>query len=622
MPKNSKKEVLKAIKKPKYLNKDFDGFKSDLNEYNKTHHSDANQDTSETGVAGMFMEMAAYIGDVQSFYLDHQFHELNPETATEDKNIEAHLRDAGVEIVGSSPAVVEQTFLIEVPAEGSPAVPSATAIPIIHAGTIVPGGNGVFFELTEDLDFSETDDEGNMLAEKTIGNVDANSNPTSFILSRFGNCISGFTETESFSVGNFTPYKKFTISKENVTEIKRVVDSLGNEYYQVGHLTEDTVFEAIPNRDSDAKIVEDNLFIKPAPYRFTSATSLQTRLSTLTFGGGSAASLDDDIVPDPSEFAIPLYGKKNFSRFTLNPANLLQTTTLGVIAPNTTLSVEYRYGGGLSHNLAPEQIRGYSTLVMTFPNDPSPNVAQFVRSSADSINAGWAAGGEDPPTRDELKSRIPAVKFAQDRTVSKEDLLARIYTMPANLGRVFRASVRPNPTNNQASNVYIISRNSSNQLILSPDTLKINLEKYLNKYRLTSDAIDILDAQVVNFTVEFTIATTPGANRQLVRQNIIKRLTSYFGIKNFEIDQPIIVDDVKNIIFNNEGVLSVSNLKLKNITGTVSTGPNGNTGSTARVYSGNAYNLTANTEKNIVFPPVGGIFEIRYPAFDIRGATT
>ena len=102
MAKDSKKEILKALKQRKYLNKDFDSFKADLFEYNKTHHSTVNQDSSEPGIVGMFMEMAAYIGDVNSFYLDHQFHEINPEEATEDKNIEMHLRNAGVEIVGSS----------------------------------------------------------------------------------------------------------------------------------------------------------------------------------------------------------------------------------------------------------------------------------------------------------------------------------------------------------------------------------------------------------------------------------------------------------------------------------------------------------------------------------------
>lgn len=621
MSTSSKKNILKIIKQRKYLNKDFDGFKSDLVQYSKTHFNNINQDLSENGIVGMLLEMASYIGDVQSYYLDHQFHELNPETAVEDKNIEAHLRNAGIKVVGASPAVVTQEFLIEVPAIGTPAEPSVAvaALPIIHQGTIVPAGSNIFFELTEDLDFYEKDENNLLIAKVKIGKRDSNNNPTTFILSREGLCVSGFVDTESFSIGDFVPYKKFTLSKENITEIIKITDSLGNEYYEVDNLGNDTVFQTLPNLSTDRKLVKDKLFLKPAPFRFISDMSLKTRLTTLTFGGGSAESLDDDIIPDPSEFSIPLYGKKNFTRFTLNPNNLLQTTTLGVIAPNSTLTVQFRYGGGLSHNVPKETIRGFSTLLMTFPNDPIPSVAQSVRSSADSINRQPASGGEDAPTKLELKDKIPAAKFAQERIVTKPDIIARIYTMPSNLGRVFRASTRVNPTNPLATNVFIVSRNANSQLIVSPDTLKENLEKYLNEYRLTNDAIDILDAQIVNFTIEFVIAADPRANRQLVKQNIIKKLTQYFNIKNFEIDQPIIIDDVKNIIFNNEGVLSISNLYIRNIAGAVVTEGEVNSTSEARVYANTYYDMMANSKNNIIFPPDGGIFELRFAAFDIKG---
>ena len=154
----SKKEIIKLLKQIKYLNKDFDGLKADLLEYVRTYFPNNIKDFSETSLGGMLMELAAYVGDVDSFYLDHQFHELNPETAVEPKNIESLLRRAGVPIVGASPAVVKQTFLIEVPSTGNPPVPNTVALPIIHEGTVVTADNGTQFELTEDVDFSETDE--------------------------------------------------------------------------------------------------------------------------------------------------------------------------------------------------------------------------------------------------------------------------------------------------------------------------------------------------------------------------------------------------------------------------------------------------------------------------------
>lgn len=377
------------------------------------------------------------------------------------------------------------------------------------------------------------------------------------------------------------------------------------------------MFQSLLNRNEDNDLVKDNMVVLPAPYRYIVQASLDTRLSTLTFGGGSAQSLDDDIVPDPSEFAVPLFGKRQFSRFTLNPNNLLRTTTLGIIAPNSTVSVTYRHGGGLSHNVGASTIRGASTLIMSFPNDPTAEVAQFVRSSVDTKNVKEAAGGEDAPTIDELKARAPAVKAAQSRIVSKPDLLARVYTMPSNFGRVFRAAVRPDANNPLAANLFVISRNASNQLIISPDSLKDNLSTYLNQFRMSNDAIDILDAQVINLVVRFSLVVEPKANKNLVKQNVIKKLKDYFAIKNFEIDQPIFISDIRNIIFNNPGVLTVASLVVENISGQVTYGEAAN--SNVRVYSNVQYDVEANTDRDMIFAPPGGIFELRFPEFDVVG---
>ena len=82
------KKKLKKIKNRKYLAKDFGGLRSDLLNYAQTYFPDKIKDFSEASVSGLFLEMAAYVGDVMSFYLDHQFNELDIETAVEDKNVD------------------------------------------------------------------------------------------------------------------------------------------------------------------------------------------------------------------------------------------------------------------------------------------------------------------------------------------------------------------------------------------------------------------------------------------------------------------------------------------------------------------------------------------------------
>lgn len=609
---DTKNQILKQIKTRKYLNKDFGGFKQDLFEYAKVHFPDKIRDFSEASLGGLFLEMAAYVGDVQSFYLDHQFHELDPLTAVEPRNIDRHLRNSGVSVVGASPAVVMMTISLEVPADTtqSPPVPKLSALPVIQAGTTFPSNIGVSFELVDNVDFAEQLD-GNYIASIKISSRDANNNPTAFIMSRKSIAISGNRQVESFSVGSFEAFKKFTLSKENVTEVISVQDSQGNVFYEVEYLTQDTIYKALINRNDDNELVKENMAIIPAPYRFTKKTELQSRLTTLTFGGGSSVTLDDDIVPDPSEFAVPLYGKRTFSRFSLNPGNLLQTTTLGAIVPNTTITIEYRFGGGLRHNITKGGLRGIATLNINFPNGATPSEAAFVRKSVDAINDADAAGGDDAPSIDELKTRIPAARASQSRIVTKEDLLARIYTMPSNFGRVYRASVRSNPNNPLATQLFIISRNQSGQLVVSPDSLKKNLQTYLNGFRMISDAIDILDAQVINLKLEFSVVVDPSKNKKLVLQNIVSRLKNYFAVKHFEIDQPIILSDLQNIIYNNNGIISVTNVSIKNLFGPQS----------GREYSPAQFDVQSNTTKGIIIGPPGSIFEIKFGNYDIEGTS-
>ena len=608
---DSKIDVLKSVRHRRYLNKEFDSFRADLLEYAKSYYKDKINDFSDVALGGVFLDMAAYVGDVMSFYLDHQFTELDPETAVETQNIERHLRKEGVEITGTSPAVAKLSFFVEVPAQlvRNVYVPRPDAIPVIEDGTVVFSDNGTEFILIEDVDFGIVKSNGEFDCDIRVGSSSDAGDPESFVFGKTGLALSGFRTQETFAVGSFTPFREITLSNSNVTEIESVYDSLGNSYYEVKSLTQDVVYRGIANLNEDFELVKEVLEIVPAPYRFTRKVSLDTRSTTLVMGGGSADTLEDDAIPDPSTFAIPLYGKQTFTRLSINPHQLIDTKTLGVIASDMTLFVNYRYGGGLNHNAEPDTITTLKTLRMSFPGNPAPSIATTIRSSTEVSNVKRASGGDDAPTFDELKVQIPAIKNSQDRIVTKPDLLARIYTMPAKFGRVFRAAARSNANNPLASQLFIISRDAESRLVLSPDSLKINLRRYLNDYRMISDAIDILDAQVVNFTLNFEIVSDPTANKKLILQQILVRLRKYFDIKNFQIDQPIVLQDISNIIFNTQGVISINNIRFDNLVG-----QNSN-----RTYSDVHWDITLNTTKGLVIPPAGGIFELRFPDVDITG---
>jgi hypothetical protein len=610
------KKSIRPLRNRSYLNRDFDSLRAELLKHAQTYFPDRIKDFSEASLGGLLLDFAAFVGDTNAFYLDHQFGELNIETAVETKNIERQLRLAGVTITGASPSVVDVDVFIEVPAEtvsdGS-IQPQATALLTILQTTTLKANNGTIFTLTEDVDFSETDDDGELTSEVIISEVDGSGNPSYYILKSPGTFISGTYATQSFQIPNtIVPFRTITLSKEDITDILSIIDSDGNEYYEVESLSQDTVFRGIVNADDDDELVKESLELLPAPRRFTRETSYQTGLTTIRFGSGRADTLDDDIIPDPSDLAIPLYGKNTFSRFSIDPGSLLDTQTLGISPTNTTITVDYRHGGGLSHNVAAESIRTVTSLKYKFPGSVVQSTAQSIRNSIDVKNSGPAEGGEDAPTLDELKDKVPSARNAQSRIVTREDLISRVYTMPSNFGRVFRTGIRSNPNNPLATQLYIISRDSQKNLVTSPDTLKKNLRTYLNQYRLISDAIDILDAEVLNISVSFHVAVDPAANKSVVVQSVISDLKSYFDIKNFQIDSPINLSEVRNIIINGRNVVSVIDLEIENKTGTIN----------EVEYSESNFNVTANTIKGLVVGNPGSIFEVKYPDNDIVGSAS
>ena len=607
-----KRDDIKPVRQRKYLAKDFDALRGQILEYARLYYPDRLRDFSESSLGGLFLDMAAYVGDNMSFYLDHQFSETNAETAVETVNIQRHLRQAGVPIVGASPALVTVNIYAELPAAkvDNVFVPNPDAFPIVEAGSIFESDSGVSFNLLEDVDFSKKRSDGSLYATIKVGNRYSDGTPRSFVLIAAGLCISGTEITDTFTVGNdFVAFRQYTLANPNVSEIINVMDGYGNIYYQVNALTHDVVYKNVLNTSKDNEIVKDTLKVVPAPYRFTANADLASRRTTLTFGGGSADTLEDDVIPDPSDFAISLPYSKTFSRISINPQQLLQTKTLGVATSNTNVTVTYRYGGGLNHNVAAGSITSVVSLLTTFPANPVGNIAEIVRSSIEVSNPIQASGGEDAPTATELKALIPSIKNSQDRIVSKEDLLARVYAIPSNFGRVFRAAVRANPNNPLATQLYIISRDPAQQLIVSPDTLKQNLQKFLNPYRLISDAIDILDARIINLICQFDVVIDPSLNRNVVLQQVLVKLKNIFDIKNFQIDQPIIVSDIVNSIFTVSGILSVDKVEFRSVQDVVNN----------RQYSASTFDVSSNTRKGVIVPPPGGIFEIRYPDVDIIG---
>ena len=123
----------------------------------------------------------------------------------------------------------------------------------------------------------------------------------------------------------------------------------------------------------------------------------------------------------------------------------------------------------------------------------------------------------------------------------------------------------------------------------------------------------MLSAYVINLAVTYNVVVDSVSNKALVIQSANDAIKRYMSIENFQIEQPLIITDLENIVINTEGVVSLVSFSV-----TALQGKNENTGNE---YSDYFFDVAMHTDRKIVYPTQGGIFEVKYPNDDIIGTT-
>lgn len=181
--------------------------------------------------------------------------------------------------------------------------------------------------------------------------------------------------------------------------------------------------------------------------------------------------------------------------------------------------------------------------------------------------------------------------------------------MPAKFGSVFRANAKLNGLNKNSVEMIVLSMDANGFVIPATSQLKENLKTYLSRFRMMTDAIEILDGEVVNIALDFSILTNPDFNKTEVLSNCIDRLKDYFIINKQQLNQPINLTDLYVLLAGVPGVLSVITLDTSNVIGTVG----------GRQYSTVRHNIKENTKNGIIYSGENRIFEVKYPNIDLRG---
>ncbi len=611
----------------KYYNKDFTSLRQDLINYARTYFQNTYMDFSPSSPGNMFIEMAAYVGDILSFYTDNQLQETLLLYAQERRNIIALAYALGYRPKVTTASTVVLDVYQQIPSTGAPNYNPdyRYTFRIEQGSTVQSKSNPTITFITEELvdfGFSSSFDPTNV----TIYQYDGLGNPQFYLLRKQVKAYSGTIKTTDFIFSSPEQFPIITINDSNIIQILGVTDSDGNQWYEVPYLAQDTVFDEslnTPINEPNYADEDDNarfmLRLKKVPRRFVTRFEDDNNLS-LEFGSGVTSSPDEIILPNPDNVGLGIIDGISKLNQAYDPSNFLYTNEYGIAPSNTTLTVQYVIGGGIETNLPSDDININSTI-NTFIDSYNldGNLVTSMRNSIRFNNANPSSGGGPGETTEQIRLQALANFPTQNRNVTKADYLVRTLSMPAKFGYIAKAYVaqdyittndtdRQNFINNNplALSVYILSTDIDDKITRATNAIKQNLKTYLAYHKIASDAILIKDAYYANIKVNFDITVSPAYNSQEVLTRAITELQNYFDIDKWSINQPIILSNIYNLIGTVKGVQSVVNVNIVNLAG-------GN-------YSPYSYDIAAATKQGVIYPSVDPmIFEVRFPNTDIYG---
>jgi hypothetical protein len=649
------KKFTPNIKDVSYLAKDFSEYRQNLIEFAKSYYPQTYSDFNEASPGMMFIEMAAYVGDVLSFYIDNQFKENLLAYAQERRNVVSIAQSFGYKPRLTAAATVEAEIFQMVPALGSENnydPDSRYFLKIARNSRFSSNQSStVRFRSTEDVNFADPENRTIRVFSRNPDNT-----PNMYVASKKIKLLAGDTKTATFTFGSAQKFNKIELTDENVISIISIVDSDGNDWTQVDYLGQDMVIDEVDvtPRDQSGYISTIDLpFNSPPPVklavfrkkprRFTTRVNQDLRME-IWFGSGEV-NLDNRVVQlNSTQIANSKYDQR-ITNASIDPNDFLSSDAFGLAPANTTLTVTYLVGGGVNSNVPSGTITNIDVLNVT--NDPenfSETDRRLFSEVVNSVainNEEPARGGGDPETLEEIRQNALAFFNAQNRVVTDKDYLVRTLSLPPQYGTVAKAfvvreeqiiaigdevsSILPenldaDPYNNRiyvddpivpnATNVYVLGFNADRKLTTLNTLVKQNLAKYLEQFRMLTDDVNIVDGFIVNIGVEFDIVVYRNYNMNDVLARAIDAVKDFFDIDRWQLNQPIIMNDLRLTIGSVDGVQTVDNVRVFNKY----------LFKDGRDYQEYRYPINEATVDDIIYPSLDPcIFELRYPDTDIIG---
>ena len=656
----------------KYLNKDFAQYRGNLIEFAKTYFPKTYSDFNESSPGMMFIEMASYIGDSLSYYIDDTLKESLMVHAEDIENVIALSQYLGYKPKVTSPSVTTLSVYQLVPSigVGGNNTYDKSYLLTIKEGMQVTNDDIIF--LTRDVvDFSDDTDR-----EISIYETDSISGETTFYLvKKYVQAISATVLTKEVEFGSYESFQTIELSDTNVIDIYDVRDSNGNKWYEVPYLGQEMVFEDYPNTEiNDPDLYQFKTTVPyilkttKTPRRFVKKVNGDST-TTIQFGAGDPTANDEQLIPNLKNVGLGLPNSISKLNESFDPTNFLKTKTYGTSPSNTTMTVKYLVGGGVATNVSSGTLTTINSI--EFEEDLqalTETQNALVSATKNSIavdNEVPATGGKGGDTIDEIRENSLANFGAQNRAVTAKDYQVRVLSMPTKFGSIAKAHATADGTldNNSPSSILSSPKalNEFTDIVMGfvdkPDSQepdRKSVQQELQKFLIGKTSND--NETNNPFAINLYLLGYDGNGKltnlnQAVKENLKTYLNEYkvltdgvnisdgyiinIGI-NFEVitlnnynKSEVITEcisdmkdyfDINNWTFNNTINISELELLLANVDGVSSVPKLEIVNKCHGNYAPNSYNIEAAIKDKILYPSLDpSVFEIKFPDVDIKG---
>ena len=654
-----------------YVGKDFATLKQTLIDFTKTYYPNTYSDFNEASPGMVFIEQAAAIGDILSFYQDTQLKESMLSHATERKNIVSLAQTMGYKPKVTTPAVTTLTVYQLVPSVGTGQnnrPDSAYYIKIKDGLEVTATTNSnIIFRTVDTVDFANETDRELDVYERDI----TTGEPTFYLVTKKVKAISATERETQFTFGDYTEYPSVSITDTNVIEVSSVTSDGGaTKWYEVPYLAQESIFVEKPNTEENGQLSTQNtvvpyiLEVQKVPYRYSVKVNTDNTID-LQFGSGDVNLADETILPNTKNIGLGLANSIKRLNDGIDPSNFLKTNTFGITPVNKTLTVKYLVGGGVESNVNVGDLTTIRRIEFEEDLLSVENQALYltIKQSVAVENLEAAVGGRGSESIEEIRQNALAAFGSQNRAVTRQDYVVRALSMPERYGSVAKVYVSPDgevDNNSPASilsspknvaefvgvvegikdkstteiqkelvkylsqkktaiaevnnpfaiNMYVLGLNGDKKLTQLNSAVKQNLKTYLSEYRMLTDGVNIIDGFIVNIGVDFEIIVYSNYNKREVLAACLTEMQDYFNIDKWTFNKPINISEMELLLANVEGVMSVPSVKVYNICKS----DNGEN------YSENRYNIDEATVGKMVYPSLDPcVFEVKYPNKDIKG---